>query len=164
MSNLPQMLDARRPARLCFSSSTPAVVRCPDGQNISSQLQVISVTGGLLSVPKPVSRGSLVKLMFVTQSGPVLGSAEMLTPLNYTQQPFRFVALPPEIQNRLHVTIQSSLYQRTAEDWWIEKYRTAVQQAPPQRRGSSRILLTALSLGLLALGSTFCVLHFHLVR
>lgn len=164
MGNLPQPLVPRRPARLCFSTTTPAVLRCPDGQSVSSKLQIVSVTGGLLSVTKPVSRGAMVKLMFVTQSGPVLGSAEMLTPISYTQQPFRFVALPRETQNRLHVAIQSSLYQRSAEDWWIEKYRTAVQQSPPRRRRRSRIFLSVLTLGLLALGSTLCALHFHWVR
>jgi hypothetical protein len=106
----------------------------------------------------------MVKLMFVTQSGPVLGSAEMLTPISYTQQPFRFVALPKETQNRLHTAIQSSLYQRNAEDWWIEKYRTAVTKTPPRQRRRSRVFLTALSLGLLALGSTLYVLHFHVGR
>jgi hypothetical protein len=164
MSNLPQTLDSRRPARLCFSNTTPAVLRCPDGQSVASKLQVVSITGGLLSLAKPVSRGSMVKVMFVTQSGPVLGAAEMLSPISYTQQPFRFVALPKETQNRLHVAIQSSLYQRGSEDWWIEKYRTAVKDVAPPRKRSSRILLTVLSLGLLAIGSTLCVLHFHLVR
>ncbi len=164
MGNLPQALDFRRPARLCFSSTTPAVLRCEDGQSVPGKLQVVSVSGGLLSVPKPVSRGSLVKVMFVTESGPVLGSAEMLTPISYTQQPFRFVALPRETQNRLHLAIQASLYQRNGEDWWIEKYRTAVKQTPPRRRRSSRFLLAAMSVGLLALGTTFCALHFHLVR
>jgi hypothetical protein len=124
----------------------------------------VSVTGGLLSVPKPVHRGAVVKLMFVTQSGPVLGSAEMLNPISYTQQPFRFVALPQETQTRLHSAIQSSLYQHNSEDWWIEKYRTAVRHAPPPRKRRSRILLTALSLGLIAIGSALCALHFHWVR
>jgi hypothetical protein len=164
MSNLPQSLTSRRPTRLCFSNTTPAVLRYPDGQSVSSKLQVVSVTGGLLSVAKPVSRGALVKVMFVTQSGPVLGSAEMLNPISYTQQPFRFVALPQETERRLHTAIHSSLYQHQAEDWWIEKYRTAVSQAPPPRKRSSRILLTALSLVLIAIGSAFCALHFHWVR
>jgi hypothetical protein len=163
MSNLPQSLISRRPNRLCFSNTTPAVLRCADGRSVASKLQVVSVTGGLLSVSKPVSRGALVKLMFVTQSGPVLGSAEMLNPISYTQQPFRFVALPQEIQNRLHTEIQSSLYQRNSEDWWIEKYRSAVQQAPRPRKQRSRILLTAFGVALIALGSAFCALHFHWV-
>jgi hypothetical protein len=106
----------------------------------------------------------MVKLMFVTQSGPVLGSAEMLTPISYTQQPFRFVALPRDTQNRLHTAIQSSLYHGNSEDWWIEKYRTAVRGARPPRKRRSRILLALLSLGLLALGSTVFALQFHLVR
>lgn len=164
MSNLPQSLTSRRPNRLCFSSTTPAVLRCADGRSVASKLQVVSVTGGLLSVPKPVHRGAVVKLMFVTQSGPVLGSAEMLNPISYTQQPFRFVALPQETQTRLHSAIQSSLYQQNSEDWWIEKYRTAVRHAPPPRKRRSRILLTALSLGLIAIGSALCALHFHWVR
>ena len=164
MSNLPQSLTSRRPTRLCFSNTTPAVLRCADGRSVASKLQVVSVTGGLLSVPKPVNQGALVKLMFVTQTGPVLGSAEMLTPISYTQQPFRFVALPQETQSRLQTAIQSSLYQHGSEDWWIEKYRTAVRHAPPPRRRRSRIVLTALSLALFAIGSAFCVLHFHLVR
>ena len=164
MSNLPQSVDSRRPARLCFSSTTPAVLRCADGRSVSSKLQVVSVTGGLLSVPKPVSRGALVKVMFVTQSGPVLGSAEMLNPISYTQQPFRFVALPQETQTRLQTAIRSSLYQHNSEDWWIEKYRTAVRHAPPPRRRKSRIVLTVLSVALIALGSAFCALHFHWVR
>jgi hypothetical protein len=164
MSNLPQSLTSRRPNRLCFSNTTPAVLRCADGRSVASKLQVVSVTGGLLSVPKPVHRGAVVKLMFVTQSGPVLGSAEMLNPISYTQQPFRFVALPQETQTRLHSAIQSSLYQHNSEDWWIEKYRTAVRHAPPPRKRRSRILLTALSLGLIAIGSALCALHFHWVR
>ena len=164
MSNLPQSISSRRPTRLCFSNTTPAVLRCADGQSVASRLQVVSVTGGLLSVSKPVNRGALVKLMFVTQSGPVLGSAEMLTPISYTQQPFRFVALPQETQSRLHTAIQSSLYHHSSEDWWIEKYRTAVKHAPPPRKRGSRLLLTILSVGLIALGSAFCALHFHWVR
>ncbi len=164
MSNLPQSLDSRRPARLCFSNTTPAVLRCANGQSVASKLQVVSVTGGLLTVPKPVSQGALVKVMFVTQSGPVLGSAEMLSPISYTQQPFRFVALPRETQNRLHTAIQASLYQRNSEDWWIEKYRNAARQAPPPRRRIARILLTALSVGVIAIGGAFCALHFHWVR
>jgi hypothetical protein len=164
MSNLPQSLTSRRPTRLCFANTTPAVLRCADGRSVASQLQVVSVTGGLLAVPKPVHRGALVKLMFVTQSGPVLGSAEMLPPLSYTQQPFRFVALPQETQTRLHTAIQSSLYQHSSEDWWIEKYRTAVRHAPPPRRRRSRIVLTALSLVLMAIGSALCALHFHWLR
>jgi hypothetical protein len=164
MSNLPQSIDPRRPARLCLPNTTPAVLRCSDGQSVSSKLEVVSVTGGLLSVSKPVRRGAVVKVMFVTQGGPVLGSAEMLTPISYTQQPFRFVALPRETQNRLQAAIQSSVYQHNTEDWWIEKYRTAVRHAPPPRRRRSRILLTALSVGLIALGSAFCALHFHWVR
>ena len=44
--------------------------------------------------PRPINQGSQVKVMFSRSPGPVLGAAEMLSPLTTTQQPFRFVSLP----------------------------------------------------------------------
>ena len=60
---------------------------------MTGSLEVFSSTGGLLSLQKPLIRGTRIKVMFLTQSGPVLGAAEMLSPVSWTQQPFRFVAL-----------------------------------------------------------------------
>src|ERR1700722_4553210 len=86
-----------------------------DGPNherrAQGQLEVISLTGGILSLPKPVDRQSRVKLMFVTPTGPVLGTAEMLKPVSWTHQPFRFVGLEKDDQRRLQDSIQSSFGQ-----------------------------------------------------
>lgn len=47
--------------------------------------------------------------MFLTHKGSVLGSAEMLTPLSWSLQPFKFVRLYDDDELRLQAAIQSSL-------------------------------------------------------
>ena len=111
MNALPQpnpTIPDRRAPRLNLSDITPAVLRFEDGHRTQGQLEVISLTGGMLSLPKPVVRQSRVKLMFVTPTGPVLGTAEMLNPVSWNQQPFRFVGLEGDDQRRLQESIQSS--------------------------------------------------------
>lgn len=135
MDALPQPNPDRRAPRLNLSDLTPAVLRFEDGHRTQGQLEVISLTGGILSLPKPVGRQSRVKLMFVTPTGPVLGTAEMLKPVSWTQQPFRFVGLEEGDQRRLQDSIQSSFGQVSKDQEWIDKYRAAMdQQGPPPRR------------------------------
>jgi hypothetical protein len=92
---------AGRPPRVRAAEYTPAVLRFPTGDCVTGSLEVISSTGGLLSLPKPLIRGTRIKVMFLTQRGPVLGSAEMLSPISWTEQPFRFVTLAYGDQRRL---------------------------------------------------------------
>ena len=109
-----------------LSDITPAVLRFEDGHRTQAQLEVISLTGGMLSLPKPAVRESRVKLMFVTPTGPVLGTAEMLNPVSWNQQPFRFVGLEGDDQQRLQESIQSSFGQVSKDQEWIDKYRAAL--------------------------------------
>ena len=109
MAHLPQPPMPRRPDRARFADTIPAVLRFPDGQRTSGKLKVVSVTGGLLSLPRPLRQGSVAKLMFLTPSGSVLGSAEMLSPVSWELQPFRFVGLPDDDHSRLQSAIQSCL-------------------------------------------------------
>jgi hypothetical protein len=111
MSLPPQSPMPRRPDRARFADTVPAVLRFADGQRTSGKLKVVSVTGGLLSLPKPVRQGSVAKLMFLTAAGTVLGSAEMLSPVSWELQPFRFVGLPVDDHSRLEMAIQSCLTQ-----------------------------------------------------
>lgn len=164
MTYLPQTLDNRRPARLRLPEVTPAVLRARDGRNIPGELQVVSMTGGLLSVPHPVNQGSEVKLIFMTGNGPVFGTAQMLPPITHSQQPFRFVSLSDSYLQRLESAIRGSLYQRSSEDWWIEKYRSAMAQSSPTAGRVSRRLVGALTFGLLSAASALYVLHLHLIR
>jgi len=134
MNVAPPVLVNQRPPRARLEEIIPAVLRLQDGRRVPSQLQVVSSTGGLLSISHPVVQGSQVKLMFLTGSGSVLGSAEMLSPVSTTLQPFRFVSLAQNDQKRLGSIIQSSIPQSSspqscpqnnAEDLWIEKLRAA---------------------------------------
>lgn len=114
-----------------------------------------SLTGGLLSLPKPLDRGSRARVLFLTQTGPVLGMAEMLRPLSWTEQPFRFLTMHEEDERKLRAATQPAaeiaiecapakvedsaspekdVPPLDAGEPWIEKYRTAIYDAPPPRR------------------------------
>jgi len=160
MSSLPYLHFKPRAPRVHLADLTPAVLRFQDGQRTAGQLQVLSLTGGLLCLSTPLDQGSRVKLMFLTHAGPILGGAEMLSPVSSTLQPFRFVSLPVEDHRRLGTAIQSSLGQDLAEPEWIEKLRDAAHGSPPRRR-AFRFFLGAAALG--ALGSAI-YFQIHLLK
>ncbi len=150
----PPSLACRAP-RVRATEYTPAVLRFPSGDCVTGSLEVISSTGGLLSLSKPLIRGTRIKVMFLTQRGPVLGSAEMLSPVSWTEQPFRFVALAYGDQRRLKaITGDSSKLEMpipeltrpilntelNTEPDWIDKYRAAVSRNPPRRPLLERML------------------------
>jgi len=115
-------LSSRAP-RVRFKELTPAVVRLRNGWRVSGELLMISTTGGLLCLAKPVDRGSEVKVMFLTESGPVLGAAEMLSPVSERVQPFKFIALYNDDRRRLQAAIQSSQEQTRQDRQQIEMFR-----------------------------------------
>jgi hypothetical protein len=175
MNLAPQLNTPCRPPRFRLPQSTHAVLRFQDGHRAQGELQIVSLTGGLLSLKKPVDRGSRVKLMFLTHSGPVLGSAEMLVPVSWDRQPFRFVALQEDDQRRLRSAIQSSVTpvipepeKRTAdsawlsngEQQWIEKLRAAQLEDRPPRRLLKK-LFAAVSLATLGVGTAIYFLGIH---
>jgi hypothetical protein len=147
-----------RAPRVHLAGTTPAVLRFDDGQHASGKLEVVSLTGGLLSLPNPLSQGSQVKLMFLTRAGSVLGGAEMLSPVNSELQPFRFVSLAPNDRRRLGAEIQSGLFS-AHDERWIEKFRAASVQTG----GSPKHLITAgfraIALATLGLATTIYLLH-----
>lgn len=166
MDGLSQVHAQLRAPRVHLADLTPAVLRFQDGQRASAHLQVLSVNGGLLSVPGPIDQGSQVKLMFLTRTGAVLGAAEMLSPVTSTQQPFRFVALPVDDRRRLGAAIQSSLNKETAnqeaaEQKWMEKLREASSCENRPHRRYLRFAAGAVALGMLCLGGVFYFLQVH---
>src|SRR5579864_915771 len=157
MDGLSQLHAQLRAPRVHLADFTPAVLRFQDGQHASGQLKVLSVNGGLLSLPDPVDQGSQVKLMFLTSTGAVLGAAEMLSPVTSTQQPFRFVSLPVDDRHRLGAAIQSSLNQgtvdrETAEQKWMEKLRAASNCEKRPRSRLFKFGAGVAAVGLLCLG------------
>ncbi|MGA7400500.1 MAG: PilZ domain-containing protein [Candidatus Sulfotelmatobacter sp.] len=111
MPYLPQPRATRRAQRTSFAETTPVVLRCKDGRRVPGKLQVISLSGGLLCLPQPLDQGSQVKLMFLTRKGSVLGAAEMLSPISWGTQPFKFVKLYDDDERRLGAAIQLSVEQ-----------------------------------------------------
>jgi PilZ domain-containing protein len=118
MTHFPQPHPSRRAARVQLGASVLAAIRFEDGRHAKAKLQTISTTGGLLQLPKPLPEGDFVEVAFQTQSGPVHGMAEILTPMQKTKesvlQAFRFVALEDDDHRRLrmsldHVTDRSLL-------------------------------------------------------
>ena len=113
---------SKRAPRARFWENTPAVLRSTCGFT-RGKLQVVSLTGGLLTVPRPLDRGTRVKLMFLTPKGSVFGAAEMLPEISWTQQPFKFTRLYDDDEQRLQSTIQSSLSQSRYRHVEVERFR-----------------------------------------
>ena len=113
-----------RPPRLRMSQTTPAVLRVGDGRRVRGKLQVVSVTGGLLYLASPLRNGCEVKLMFLTDAGTVLGTAEMLPSLSGSLQPFRFVRIEADDARRLKEMIDVSVELNRAEQQTIIKERS----------------------------------------
>ncbi len=123
MTHFPQPHPSRRAARVQLGENVPAAIRLEDGRQAKAKLQTISTTGGLLQLPRSLSRGDFVEVAFQTQSGPVRAMAEILSPMRKTNdgvfQPFRFVALEDEDHRRLrtsldHVATRNSLGLKSA--------------------------------------------------
>ena len=123
MVHLTRSQPASRATRAYFAEPTPAVLRLKNGARIPGNLKVVSLTGGLLSVSHPIDTGSNASLMFLTDTGMVHGTAEMLSPLSWRVQPFRFLALHHDDQNKLKTAIQRSVDHYRSELGQIERGR-----------------------------------------
>ena len=123
MTYFPPPQAAARPPRVRFEGATPAVLRSKDGRCVSGKLEMVSVTGGLLSLSKPLAQGSNVRLLFITQKGSVFGGAEMLSPISWALQPFRFVALHDKDERKLKAAIQNSMDLKRAHLARLERHR-----------------------------------------
>ena len=107
MTSLPQARPRPRAPRAHLADPAPAVIRFQDGRRLSAKLKTVSVTGGLLAMRVPVDAGSQGKLMMLTAAGMVLASAEMLSPLTWGLQAFRFVELDHDGQTRVRAVVES---------------------------------------------------------
>jgi len=121
-SSLPSERTTRAP-RAHLAEPTQAVLRLKDGRRLTVDLKVVSLTGGLLSVSQPVDTGCIGRLMFLTEAGMVAGSAEMLESLSWNLQPFRFVALNQDDQDRLKSAFRVCIAQRPGDPGQIEHSR-----------------------------------------
>lgn len=114
---------APRAPRAFFAETTPAALRCFDGGFKRGKLLVVSMTGGLLSMPKPLDFGARVKMMFLIDRGAIFGQAEMLRPISWSLQPFKFLRLYDDDEARLQGAIQSALKQSRSGYGMMERFR-----------------------------------------
>jgi hypothetical protein len=109
MTHFPHPHPSRRAVRVQLGDSVLAAIRLEDGRRAKAKLQTISATGGLLCLPRSLGQGDFVEVAFQTQSGPVHGMAEVLSPMRKTDdgilQPFRFVALEDDDHRRLRTSL-----------------------------------------------------------
>jgi len=80
MTHFPQPHPSRRAVRVQLGDSVLAAIRLEDGRRTKAKLQTISATGGLLRLARSLGQGDFVEVAFQTQSGPVHGMAEVLSP------------------------------------------------------------------------------------
>jgi hypothetical protein len=153
--------DWRSP-RARLADITPVVFRLSDGSCFRGNLEIISLTGGLVSISNVLDRSSRVTLMFLTQTGLVQATAEMLSPVSRTRQPFRFVALEEGAHRKLRTVVQSFLDAR--EQAWIQKYRAALIHQVPPRRKLFRVVCGALALLALCFGSAIYLFRVPLLK
>jgi hypothetical protein len=112
VTQLPQAEPEKRAPRLRLAEFTPIVLRCLNGRRVSGRLQCVSLTGGLIASGSLLPPGSLVSVLFITSKGPVAGTAEMLHPVSWTEQPFRFAAIPETGRHRLRAVTQPWVHAR----------------------------------------------------
>ena len=99
--------SACRAPRIRPTEYTPAVIRFMGGYSVTGNVEVISSTGGLLRLSKPLILGTRIKLLFLTRAGQCL-ARQGCSAISWTHQPFRFVALAYEDQCKLQAVTGSS--------------------------------------------------------
>jgi hypothetical protein len=115
MTHFPQPHPRRRATRILMTKPVTAIVVQEDGQHSNCKLQIVSVTGGLLQVGKPLSTGNFVELAFQANSSTVHGMAEMLSPMAEGEgslQPFRFIALDDDDHHALRMLVDAAADQK----------------------------------------------------
>ncbi|MFY9676675.1 MAG: hypothetical protein WCB53_15715 [Terriglobales bacterium] len=114
MTHFPQPDASRRAPRVHLNGSIAAAIHVEGGRHARAKLQSISVTGGLLQMQTELSTGDFVEIAFQTRSGPIHAMAEMLRPVRRAKaqsvclQPFRFVALGDQDQDKLNMALDAA--------------------------------------------------------
>ena len=97
-----------RPFRVKLRGSILALVRLPNRRQVRAKVHMISVTGGLLNVEKPLDEKLQIELIFHLGEATIREKAEMLFPMWATQgwiQPFRFLDLTEANEKTLEINL-----------------------------------------------------------
>jgi len=102
-----------------------AVIRLENGRQLSSRVQQLSITGGLLDHTAYLEERTWAELTLYLSSGPVRTTAEMLfpmrAPLSY-RQPFRFTSVGTEelhaVDREVNEWLKRSVTPRPGDPGW----------------------------------------------
>ena len=102
-----------RSPRAPVADLTPVVLRLSDGSCFRGNLEIISLTGGLVSLSNVLDRSSRVMLMFLTPTGLVQTTAEMLSPVSRTRRlggdgRGRFQTAPPKFTESVRPLLEET--------------------------------------------------------
>jgi hypothetical protein len=131
MPYAPQTEFRERAERVGFDEKTPVVVRFPGGVRCSAELEIVSITGGLLSLQRPVQPGAVGRLMFLTSRGCVAGEAQMLTPVAWDRQPFKFTTLHDDDRYRLQTLIKRQISLRRRHNQLRKREQVEIERFRP---------------------------------
>jgi hypothetical protein len=113
MTHFPQPNSIKRATRVKLGGSVPVAIRSEGSGTVRAKLHVLSATGGLIVLAKPLEPGDFVAVTLQTSQGAVRGMAEILQPTRQSTsgclQPFRFVALDDEDHTRLRMAMELAL-------------------------------------------------------
>jgi len=113
MSYFPEPNSANPARRVKVGNSVVVAIHPHGSQPVQGKLHDLSVTGGLLILPRALSHGEFVEVAFQTSQGMVRGMAELLEARRESTsgciQPFRFVALNDDDHTRLSRAVESNL-------------------------------------------------------
>lgn len=97
-----------RPFRVKLRGAILTLIRLPNQRDLHGRLHMLSTSGGLMNVEKPLDEKVKVELIFRMGEITIREKAEIMFPMWATQgwlQPFRFIELPEVRRCELEKTL-----------------------------------------------------------
>src|SRR5437660_10984445 len=107
--------DVRRSFRVKLQGSVLVLIGLPNRRQMRAALHMLSISGGLIHLEKPLDEKIEVLLIFHVERATIRAKAEMLFPMWATQgwlQPFRFTGLTDTSRETLEWNLKSFLASR----------------------------------------------------
>jgi hypothetical protein len=108
----------QRPFRVPLRGSVLILVRLPNGRTVRAGLHMLSISGGLIYLQKPLDEKIEVDLLFHVDHATISAKGQMLFPMWATQgwlQPFKFIDLPEASRKGLEMNLKSFLKKATMD-------------------------------------------------
>ena len=102
----------RRSFRVKLQGSVLVLICLPNRRQMRAALHLLSVSGGMIHLDKPMDEKLEVQLIFHVERATIRAKAEMLFPMWATQgwlQPFRFTGLSEASRESLELNLKSFL-------------------------------------------------------